>query len=123
MRRTNWSNKLAQPHQESTLDTLKVWVADEPEANVKSAFGGLARAAVGRTVEIGADAMRESVEKFAAQFSPLLNGKPLGEGSAVIDEIELSLTVSASGSIELLGKAAIGSQASIKIKLKRDQGR
>jgi hypothetical protein len=101
------------------LDTVKVWVDDTQETGIKSALPSLARAAVGKTVELSGDVLKESIKGFAAQFSGLLDGHPLGDGTAVIDEVELSLTVTASGGIELLGKATVGTQAAIKLKLKR----
>lgn len=101
------------------MDTVKVWVDDTQDVGTKSALPTLARAAVGKTVELSGDVLRESIKGFAAQFSGLLDGGPIGEGTTVIDEIELSLTVTASGGVELLGKATVGSQASIKLKLKR----
>jgi len=101
------------------LDTVKVWVDDMQDAGTKSALPTLARNAIGKTVEVSGDVLRESIKSFAAQFSGLLDGGQLGNGSAVIDEIELSLTVTASGGVELLGKATVGTQAAIKLKLKR----
>ncbi|MXN80134.1 hypothetical protein GR157_36150 [Burkholderia sp. 4701] len=101
------------------MDTVKVWVDDTQETGTKSALPTLARTAVGKTVELSGDVLRKSIKTFAAQFSDLLDGSPIGEGTAVIDEIELSLTVTASGGVELMGKATVGSQAAIKLKLKR----
>jgi len=101
------------------LDTVKVWVDDAQETGAKSALPTLVRAAASKTVELSGDVLRESIKGFAAQFSELLDGGPIGEGNAVIDEIELSLTVTASGGVELLGKVAVGAQAAIKLKLKR----
>ena len=104
---------------ETELDTVKVWTEDAQEPGIKHALPTLARTAVGKTVELSGDVLRESIKAFATPFSELLDGNPLGEGSAVIEELELSLTITASGGIELLGKATVGSQASIKLKLKR----
>jgi hypothetical protein len=101
------------------LDTVKVWAEDTQENGVKSALPTFARSAIGKSVEVSGEVLRESIKGFAAQFSGILDGNPIGDGKAVIDEIELSLTVTASGGIELLGKATVGSQASIKLKLKR----
>ena len=101
------------------MDKVKVWVDDGQDAVTKSALPNLARAAAGKTVELSGEVLRESIKGFAAQFSGLLDGDPIGESQAVIEEIELSLTVSASGGVELLGKATVGAQAAIKLKLKR----
>lgn len=104
---------------EGRLDTVKVWVEDAQETGTKSALPNLTRSVIGKTVELSGEALRESIKGFAAQFSALLDGSPVGDGVAVIDEIELSLTVSASGGLELLGKATLGTQAAIKLKLRR----
>lgn len=101
------------------MDTIKIWTEDAPVPATKSALPSLARAAVAKTVEVSGDVLREGIKGFAAQFAALLDGEPIGEGGAVIDEVELSLTVTASGGVELLGKVSLGTQASIKVKLKR----
>jgi len=101
------------------VDTVKVWVDDAQHPGAKSALPTLARSAVGKTVELSGEALRESIKGLASQFSSLLDEGPIGTGHAIIDEIELSLTITASGGIELLGKATLGSQAAIKLKLKR----
>lgn len=101
------------------MDTIKVWTEDAPVSGTKSALPGLARAAVAKTVEVSGDVLREGIKGFAAQFAALLDGEPIGDRGVVIDEIELSLTVTATGGVELLGKVSLGTQAAIKVKLKR----
>ncbi|EBR5126741.1 MULTISPECIES: Pepco domain-containing protein [Klebsiella] len=101
------------------MDKIKVWVGDDQDTNTKAALPSFTRGAVGKSVELSGAALKESVKGFAEQFSDLLDGNPFGKEGVVIDEIELSLAVTASGGIELLGKATVGSQASIKLKLKR----
>ncbi|MBR7955344.1 hypothetical protein KDW78_15805 [Burkholderia cenocepacia] len=101
------------------MEIVKVWVDEASDTTIKSALPTLARTAVGKTVDISSDALRESIRSFAAQFTDLLDEGPIGNGNTVIEEIELSLTVSASGGVELLGKATVGAQAAIKLKLKR----
>lgn len=95
-----------------------MWV-EASDSATKSALPSLARAAVGKTVELSTEALQEGIKTFSAPFADLLDGQPVGVGHAVIDEIELSLTITASGGIELLGKATVGTQAAIKVKLKR----
>lgn len=101
------------------MDTINVWVDDNHHAEIKSALPTLARSAVGKTVALSGEVLREGIKGLASQFSGLFDGSPVGEGHAVIDEIELSLTITASGGVELLGKATLGSQAAIKLRLKR----
>ncbi|APA69483.1 hypothetical protein YQ44_18760 [Janthinobacterium sp. 1_2014MBL_MicDiv] len=105
--------------EEMYMDTIKIWTEDAQASGTKSALPSLARAAVAKTVEVSGDVLREGIKGFAAQFAALLDGTPIGEGGVLIDEIELSLTVTASGGVELLGKVSLGTQAAIKVKLKR----
>lgn len=81
----------------------------------------LSRAAVSRSIEIGTEVLQDSIRSFSQQFTGLLDGQPLEGGNAVIDEVELSLVITASGGVELLGKLSVGAQAGIKVKLKRSQ--
>lgn len=102
------------------MDMIKVWVeSDESVALTKAALPSLARTAVTKTVELSGEALRDGIKGFASQFVTLFDDD-ISEGSTVvIDEIELSLTVSAGGAIELVGKLSVGAQAAIKVKLKR----
>ncbi|MDY0977786.1 hypothetical protein SOM61_22745 [Massilia sp. CFBP9012] len=100
------------------MESVKVWV-EAGDSGTKSALPSLARAAVGKTVELSTEALQEGIKTFSVPFADLLDGQAIGLGHAVIDEIELSLTITASGGIELLGKATLGTQAAIKVKLKR----
>jgi hypothetical protein len=104
------------------MDTIKVWVENINDgALTKSALPPLARTAVKNTIELSGEALRESIKSFASQFITLFDGGVIEGSTVVIDEIELSLTVSASGGIELVGKLSVGAEAAIKIKLKRPQ--
>ncbi len=102
------------------MSTIKIWIEEgTSDSNTKSALPMLSRAAVNRSIEIGAEVLQDSIRSFSKQFTGLLDGKPLDDSKAVIDEIELSLVITASGGIELLGKLSVGAQAGIKVKLKR----
>ncbi|MBC7704264.1 MAG: hypothetical protein H7274_10040 [Rhodoferax sp.] len=102
------------------MDTVKIWVEDNIEVpTTKSALPSLGRAAISRSIEVGAEVLQDSIRSFSQQFTGLLDGRPLGDNNAVIDEVELSLVITASGGIELLGKLSVGAQAGIKVKLKR----
>lgn len=101
------------------MDNIKVVVEETQEPGIKSGLPSFARTAINKTVEVSGDALRDAIKGFSAQFAGLLDGNAIGGSNAVIDEIELSLTVTASGGVELLGKATLGTQASIKVKLKR----
>ena len=102
-------------------DKISIWVGEIVEGKSKAALPELAKRAVTETAEISGDVLRENIRRFVASFAPLLNDNKLDETNVVIDEIELSLAVSASGSIELLSKLSAGTEASVKVKLKRDR--
>lgn len=102
------------------MDKIKIWTDDNFDIpTTKSALPTLARAAVSRSIEVGAEVLQDSIRSFSQQFTGLLDGQPLDDNNIVIDEVELSLVVTASGGIELLGKLNVGAQAGIKVKLKR----
>ncbi len=103
------------------MTTVKVWVDGISDTTARSALPTLARVAVDRSIEIGAEVLTDNIRRFSAQFVGLLDGTPLEGGTAVIEEVELSLTITANGGIELLGKVNVGAQAAVKVKLKRAQ--
>lgn len=100
-------------------EKIKVLVDEPAESGMKSALPSFARNAATRTVEISGETLRDNLKSFVSQFTNLLDGTPLDTSGVVIDEIELSLSVSASGGVELLGKVNASAQAGIKVKLKR----
>ena len=103
------------------MNKVSIWVDEAVENKTKAALPKLTKHAVKETVEISEDALRENIRNFVSSFAPLLDDGKLGDTSVAIDEIELSLAVTASGSIQLLGKVSAGTQASVKVKLKREK--
>ncbi len=102
------------------MSTVKIWVESNVDAATrKSALPPLVQATVNRSIEVGTEVLQNGIRSFCQQFTGLLDGQSLDGGKAVIDEVELSLVVTASGGIELLGKVSVGAQAGIKVKLKR----
>jgi hypothetical protein len=100
-------------------DKILVWVDAAVEDATKAALPKLARHAVAKSVEVSGDALRDNIRSFVSKFATLLDEGRLGNTNVVIEEIELSLAVTTSGSVELLGKLAAGGEAGIKVKLKR----
>lgn len=98
---------------------ISIWVDEAVKDATKAALPNLARHAVTKTVEVSGDALRDNIRSFVSKFATLLDEGKVGDTNVVIDEIELSLTVTANGSIELLGKLSAGGQAGIRVKLKR----
>lgn len=100
-------------------DRITICIEEAAEAGTKAALPNLAKQAVRKSVEIGCDVLCKNLKTFLSTFAGLLDDPLLVDSSTVIDEVELSLVVTASGGIELVGKLAAGSQAGVKIKLKR----
>lgn len=99
--------------------TISVWVQDADIVQ-KSALPDLARKTAVTGVQVQADILRENIRRYVAEFGDILS-EPITEDAGYhIDEIELALSVNASGGIELIGKVALGVQAAIKVKLKRN---
>jgi hypothetical protein len=102
-------------------DKVAIWTDDAVEKSTKAALPDLAKRAVARTVEVSADALQANIRSFLTKFAALLDDGTLGDTKVVVDEVELSLTVTASGGVELLGKLSAGGEAGIKVKLKRQE--
>lgn len=100
-------------------DRIPIVIEDAVEASTKAALPQLARQAVLKSVEVSGDVLRENLKAFLTKFAGLLEDGFLTDTHAAIDEIELSLVITANGGIELVGKLAAGSQAGVKVKLKR----
>lgn len=99
---------------------INVWVETETlEDDSKAALPRLGKNRAAELVQMPSDALAAQVKTFLADFQPVFEVQPQKSGGFEIDEIELSLTVNASGGIELIGKLSAGVQSSIKLKLKR----
>jgi len=106
----------------SEEESIRVWTDELVDTGRKAALPTLGRTAANvaaRSIEVSKDTLLTNIEGFLVQFAPLVEGNPIANTNVVIDEIELSLTISASGGVELLGKLNAGAQAGIKVKLKR----
>lgn len=101
-------------------ETIVVLVAGSETDSMKSALPTLGKALANKAVEVSAEVVTNNIQQFVLNFSPLLQNTSQDAGKVYIDEIELSLVVTASGGIQLLGSAAqAGVQAGVKVKLKR----
>ena len=71
-------------------------------------------------IAVRPEILSENLNVFLTSFNQIIESQPekLSKGF-YIDEIELSLSVNASGGIELIGKAEAGVEGGIKVKLKR----
>jgi hypothetical protein len=104
------------------MGKLQIWAIDDEGDLTKDAIPGfgrgqaeLAKAALVLT-ELDAGELRGQIEAFLSEFSQIV--EPV-QGSFGIDEIELALTVNASGGVALIGKLEAGAEAGIKITIRR----
>jgi len=90
------------------------------DSNVK---GGLPFGqSLAQKVSIDTDVFSNNLNLFLVSFNQVLEKQPRSIGNGFsIDEVELNLAVNVSGGIELIGKADIGVQSAIKVKLKREK--
>jgi hypothetical protein len=93
-------------------------IATDDESNIQRGFPSLSDAK--QKILLSPELFAENLKSFLDNFSKVLEKQPktIGNGFA-IDEIELTLAISASGGIELIGKAEVGMQSAITIKLKK----
>lgn len=104
-------------------DSISVWTTATAERS-KSALprlGGSVAASATEVVSVSLDTVRKNLNSFLEQIAPLLDPPREALKNYEIEEIELSIAISGSGGIELVGKLEAGAQAGMKIKLKRKQ--
>ena len=104
-------------------NSILVWTTATAEVS-KAALprlGGSVAASATEVVSVSMDTVRKNLNTFLEQISPLLDPPSEALKNYEIEEIELSIAISGSGGIELVGKLEAGAQAGMKIKLKRKQ--
>jgi hypothetical protein len=99
-----------------TSKTIPVLTDVAETADVKRAFG---QRAIAETVEVSAEDLSKNLDTFLSKFEPVLKNQDKSFGSFRVDELELSLVVSAEGGVSLIGIAKAGATAGLKVKLKR----
>jgi hypothetical protein len=98
--------------------TIPVWT-DEETPRAKSALP-MPAAALKGIAKVDSKTLADNLKDFLTAFDGVLADCPTTFSAFQIDEMELSLAVNAQGGIELLGKLSAGAEASIKVKLKRN---
>jgi hypothetical protein len=98
---------------------VSVWTMS-PQDEGKPALPRLNRGATS-VVEIGSETIAKNLRRFLTSFQPVLDAQDATSSSFEIEEVEVHLTVNASGGVELVGKLETGAEASIKLKLRRRQ--
>ena len=102
--------------------TIEVWTisAQEQEEEVKAAFPKLGLQRAVEVSHIDSAVLTDNLRDFLNNFQTLtLDTGEHNENGFAVQEIELSLGVSAKGGIALIGKAEVGIYAGIKVKLAR----
>ncbi len=95
--------------------TIAVWTTETPE---RSALPTLTKRAVGHVAEVSSEQLSANIKSFVQKFSSAFDAG-IDTDLFTLDEIELTLAVSATGGVELVGKMDVAAQGSIKVKLKR----
>ena len=73
-------------------------------------------------VSMSSTDLEKKLSEFLQSFGDVLEKQPESIGNGLkLDEIEINLSINASGGIELIGKAEVGVQSAIKLKFKRGQ--
>jgi len=98
---------------------IEIW-SIESKSNIKAGLPTLGKASKRiESTHVDVVTLSENLNNFLAEFQKVLEKQPTSKSGYEIDEIELSLGVSANGGIALLGKLEAGMEASIKVKLKK----
>lgn len=91
----------------------------EGNKDEKAALPTLGKARI-KTTQVDMSILSANLKEVLAEFQQVVEDQPMTASGYYLDEIELSLGVSGNGSIFLLGKVEAGVQASIKVKIKRE---
>jgi hypothetical protein len=84
----------------------------------KAALPSLGRASIELT-RVPLEMLTNNLQEFIKRFQMSIDTGDLGDSEYVLDEIELSLELTATGGVALIGKMEAGANAAIKVKLKR----
>jgi hypothetical protein len=91
-------------------DSSEIWVYGDDSDAIRGGSGW---------DKISVENLRENISKFSESIAPALHSLKTIGGDYSLDEIELSLTISASGKVGFLGTgASAGGNATIKLKMK-----
>jgi len=102
----------------SGLGTIEVWDIETTETATRNALPSLGRQRTS-TTEVDLETLSENLKAVLSRFQAVLDEQPVAKAGYCVDEIEVSLGVTAKGSIALIGKLEAGMQAGIKVKFKR----
>jgi hypothetical protein len=89
------------------------------EEDTRAVLPSIGRRITTTTFEMANNVLADRLEEFFNSFQAVLERLPASTAGFSIDEIELTLTVNASGGIEMVGKAEAGISTGMKFTLKR----
>lgn len=96
----------------------KITIITAERSHVKDALPSL-KDVIKREVSISPEQLSKNLRDFLDRFRPVITEQPEHIGGFRIDEIELSLAINAKGGVELIGKAEVGVEGGISLKLRR----
>ncbi len=99
--------------------TIGVWT-EAPQEAIKAAtpLPAIGSSGAMKVVQVGISTISANISGFIRDFESNLSKELPTDSRFVVDEIELTLAITASGGVELVGKLSAGAQAGIKVKLK-----
>jgi hypothetical protein len=97
--------------------TVEIWMPSAGDG-AKAALPALGRSRVDVSL-VPLDTLSANLQGFIQHLQKALDAPDVPESDYVLDEIELSLALNATGGIALIGKIEAGASAAIKVKLKR----
>ncbi len=101
-------------------DREKIRIRSEVGDELSAALPGLKKGSE-FVSSIASDVLKSNLMAFMRNFEEVLESSYSEDSKYEVDSIELNLSVNADGGIELLGKLRAGTEASIKVTLKRKQ--
>ena len=98
-----------------------IWVlTEEPQDDLsKPLLPSVGRRVIAKSFEISNDVIALHLQEFFNSFQMVLGCLPSSIDRFTIDEIQLNLTINASGGVELIGKGEAGLSTGLTFTLKR----
>jgi hypothetical protein len=103
------------------LSNKSIWVVTSVASDdvSKSVLPSLGKATAIKSIEIANDVLANNLTDFFDGFGAVLVQLPVEKGGFSLDEIEVSLTIDATGAVKLIGEVGLGFSTGLKFTLKR----
>ena len=72
-----------------------------------------------KEIIVSSEKLATNLKEFLEKFKPVIEQQATKVGSFEVSEIEIHIVINASGGIELIGKAEVGFEGGITIKLQK----